>query len=75
MRELNADEKFNFITTAKFESTDEDVLADLDCDLAKEDGFFKKLFGGKKNEKEFKKEKKKKGGIFSFLKGKDKDDD
>jgi len=74
MQELNRDEDFNSITQAKFETPDDEVLNDLDCELSKEDGFFKKLFGGEKDKKEFKKEKKKKGGIFSFLKGK-KDED
>lgn len=74
MQELNRDEDFNSITQAKFETPDNEVLNDLDCELSKEDGFFKKLFGGEKDKKEFKKEKKKKGGIFSFLKGK-KDED
>lgn len=74
MQELHRDEDFNSITQAKFETPDNEVLNDLDCELSKEDGFFKKLFGGEKDKKEFKKEKKKKGGIFSFLKGK-KDED
>ena len=75
MQELNRDEDFNSITQAKFETPDDEVLNDLDCELSKEDGFFKKLFGGEKDKKEFKKEKKKKGGIFSFLKGKKDEDD
>ena len=75
MQELNRDEDFSSITQAKFETPDNKVLNDLDCELSKEDGFFKKLFGGEKDKKEFKKEKKKKGGIFSFLKGKKDEDD
>ena len=75
MQELNRDEDFSSITQAKFETPDNEVLNDLDCELSKEDGFFKKLFGGEKDKKEFKKEKKKKGGIFSFLKGKKDEDD
>lgn len=75
MQELHRDEDFNSITQAKFETPDNEVLNDLDCELSKEDGFFKKLFGGEKDKKEFKKEKKKKGGIFSFLKGKKDEDD
>ena len=75
VQELNRDEDFNSITQAKFETPDNEVLNDLDCELSKEDGFFKKLFGGEKDKKEFKKEKKKKGGIFSFLKGKKDEDD
>lgn len=70
MQKLNADDEFHNITKASFEKTDREVLSDLDCERTKEDGFFKKLFGGNKDEKEFQKEKKKKGGIFSFLKGK-----
>ena len=70
MQKLNTDDEFNKITNAHFEKPESKVVSDLDCERTKEDGFFKKLFGGNKDEKEFKKEKKKKGGIFSFLKGK-----
>ncbi|WP_255553991.1 transglycosylase domain-containing protein [Mesonia aestuariivivens] len=70
MQALNKDEKFNAITRAKFEKTNPRIIKDLDCELTKENGFFKKLFGSDKNEKQFKKAKKKKGGIFSFLKRK-----
>ena len=74
MKNLNADDKFNSITNAKFEKPDEDVIEDLSCEPTKEDGFLKKLFKGNKDEKKFKKEKKK-GGIFSFLKGKKENED
>ncbi len=66
MQKLNADEDFNKITNAHFERPDSEVLSDLDCERAKEDGFFKKLFGGNKDEKEFKKRKRKKV-VFSLF--------
>ncbi|SHI50076.1 penicillin-binding protein 1A [Mesonia phycicola] len=74
MKNINADDKFNNITTAKFETPDDEVMEDLACEPIKEDGFLKKLFKGNKDEKTFKKEKKK-GGIFSFLKGKKENED
>jgi penicillin-binding protein 1A len=72
MQKLNADRDFQDITSADFETPEDQVLEDLDCEISKEDGFFKKLFNNKEEKKQFKKEKKKKkkGGIFSFLKGK-----
>ncbi|MBJ7879429.1 transglycosylase domain-containing protein [Gelidibacter salicanalis] len=76
LQKLNADSNYNSITKASFESPSEAVLSSLNCDPTKTDGFFKRLFGGNKDERQFKKkeEKKKKGGgIFGWLKKKDKD--
>ncbi len=73
MQKMNANKNFNSITQAKFDEPSDDILKMLDCDTAKKDGFFKRLFGGKeKKEKKFEEEEKD-GGFFSFLKGK-KDD-
>ena len=73
LQKLNANPKYNIITNASFETPSEAVLNSLDCDPTKEDGFFKRLFGSKKEERTFeKKEKKKGGGIFGWMKKKDK---
>jgi penicillin-binding protein 1A len=69
MQKMNADEKFNTITNSKFKEPSSEVLESLACEPAKRDGFFKRLFGDKKKEKQFK--EKKKEGIFSFLKKKE----
>ncbi|MEO8773962.1 MAG: transglycosylase domain-containing protein [Gelidibacter sp.] len=75
IQKLNADSKFNSITSASFENPSEAVLNALDCDPTKADGFFKRLFGNNKDERKFeKKEKKKGGGIFGWLKKKGKDE-
>ncbi|WP_166965718.1 transglycosylase domain-containing protein [Yeosuana marina] len=70
LKELNKDPKYNAITKATFEKPSTDVIDDLDCELTKKDGFFKRLFSTDSNKKTFKKKKKK--GFFSWLKG-DKD--
>lgn len=76
IQKLNADPNYNKITKASFETPSETVLNSLDCEPTKTDGFFKRLFGNKKDERQFeKKEKKKKGGgIFGWLKKKDKEE-
>jgi len=72
LQKLNADSKYNSITKAPFEIPSETVLNALDCEPTKTDGFFKRLFGSNKDERKFeKKEKKKGGGIFGWLKKKD----
>lgn len=72
IQKLNADSKYNSITKAPFEIPSETVLNALDCEPTKADGFFKRLFGSNKDERKFeKKEKKKGGGIFGWLKKKD----
>ena len=73
LQKMNADERFNAITQARFEEPSTEVKEAIACEISEKDGFFKRLFGGKeKEEKKFKKKKKK--GFFSFLKG-DKDED
>ena len=73
LQKLNRDSKYNAITKAQFEYPTEEVLMSLDCELTKTDGFFKRLFGSKKDTIQFKEEPKK--GIFSWLKNKKKDKD
>lgn len=76
IQKLNADSKYNSLTKASFETPSETVLNSLDCEPTKTDGFFKRLFGSNKDERKFeKKEKKKGGGIFGWLKKKDKEED
>lgn len=76
LKQMNADSKFNAITKAKFELPSDDVIAALDCEQEKRDGFLKRLFTKDKKEREFETDtkdiKEKKKGIFSFLKKKDK---
>lgn len=72
IQKLNADPNYINLTKASFESPSEAVLNSLACEPSKTDGFFKRLFGNKKDERQFeKKEKKKGGGIFGWLKKKD----
>lgn len=68
LQKLNNDSNYTFITQAQFEVPSEDVLQSLECEPTKTDGFFKRLFSSDKNAKTF--EKKKKKGIFSWLKKK-----
>ena len=75
IQKLNADSNYNKITKASFETPSETVLNSLDCEPTSTDGFFKRLFGNNKDERKFeKKEKKKGGGIFGWLKKKDKEE-
>ena len=71
-QKIDADNKYNSIANAQFEKPSVHVIEMLDCEDSKEDGFFKRLFGGNEDEKELEKKKKKKG-IFGWLK-KDKED-
>lgn len=54
-QKLNADRSFDHITKAKFKTPSAAVLAKLDCDPVKRDGFFKRLFKNpnKKKTKDF----------------------
>ncbi|RZT00258.1 transglycosylase domain-containing protein [Aquimarina brevivitae] len=52
-QQLNKDNYFDKITKAKFIPPTPEVLADLDCEPEKRDGFLKRLFGKKKKEKKF----------------------
>ncbi|MGC1471755.1 MAG: penicillin-binding transpeptidase domain-containing protein [Psychroserpens sp.] len=74
LKQLNADQNFNDITQAKFETPSDAVKAALDCDAEKRDGFLKRLFKKDQKAREFdtiSEEKKKKKGFFNFLKKKD----
>lgn len=52
-QKLNKDKRFDKITNAKFETTTEDVLEDLNCEPTKRDGFIKRLFKKKNKKKKF----------------------
>lgn len=75
LKQLNVDSKFNSITQAKFEVPSDDIIASLDCEPEKRDGFLKRMFTKDKKEREFatEPEEKKKKSIFSFLKKKEKE--
>ena len=56
-QEMNKDDYFDPITKSKFKAPDAKVVKDLNCEPEKRDGFFKRLFGKKKKEKKFSKNK------------------
>ncbi|MGO3690622.1 MAG: transglycosylase domain-containing protein [Psychroflexus halocasei] len=69
--EMINNSEYNAMTRAKFKGLDQSILKSLACEDTKRDGFFKRLFSNKKDEKEFeskreeeKKKKKKFLGIF-----------
>jgi penicillin-binding protein 1A len=76
LKQLNTDSKFNNVTRAKFETPSDAVIASLDCEPEKRDGFLKRLFTKDRKEREFDSESrektKPKKGIFSFLNKKEK---
>lgn len=69
---LNSDSQYNEITRAKFEKTPEHLIGQTQCDDIRRDGFFKRLFTNPDKPKEHKEEKKRKG-IFSIFRKKNKD--
>lgn len=77
LQKLNADPHYNNLTKASFENPAATVLNSLNCEPTKSDGFFKRLFGGNKDERQFEKKQKKQkegGGIFGWLKKKNKNE-
>lgn len=76
LKRLNTNSKYDAITKAKFETPSAQVIAALDCEPEKRDGFLKRLFTKDKKEREFdtnsQDKKNTKKGIFSFLKKKEK---
>ena len=74
LERLNQDSDYNAITKAEFEKPSEAILAALDCESEKRDGFLKRLFSKDKTERTFETDEdddgKKKKGIFGFLKNK-----
>ena len=78
LKQMNQDQQFNGITKARFDKPSEAVLKALDCESEKRDGFLKRLFQKDRKKRDFETvsedQKKKKKGIFSFLKKKNKKD-
>jgi penicillin-binding protein 1A len=77
LKQMNQDQQFNSITQAKFEAPSDAVRNALACEAEKRDGFLKRLFKKDQKEREFEvdsedSKKKKKKGLFGFLKKKDK---
>ncbi len=68
---LNANSKYNEITNSRFEKIPEHLIEQTLCEDTKRDGFFKRLFTNPDKPK-VEKEEKKKGGIFSIFKKKNK---
>jgi penicillin-binding protein 1A len=68
---LNADAAYNEYTNARFDNIPAPLSDQINCEDTKRDGFFKRLFTSPDKTKEHK-EKKKKGGLFSIFKKKDK---
>lgn len=54
-QKLNLDSNYNSITKSNFENPSPDVIDALNCEDEKRDGFLKRLFGKKKNERKFNK--------------------
>ncbi|TVZ28417.1 penicillin-binding protein 1A [Gillisia sp. Hel_I_86] len=74
LQKINADPDFTDISNAKFGNPSEEVVSLMDCEPSKEDGFFDKLFGKSKKNKDRKKDEKKKKGFLNKLFGKNKKD-
>ncbi|RIA10376.1 penicillin-binding protein 1A [Flavobacteriaceae bacterium MAR_2010_72] len=70
LQRLNNDPKFRTLTHVPFEAPSEEVLNMLDCEPTKEESFFERLFRTDPDKKEFKKKRK---GIFDWLKKKNED--
>ena len=71
LKQMNADQQFNTITKAQFETPSYAVINALACESEKRDGFLKRLFKKDQKEREFDTasgEKEKKKGVFGFLK-------
>jgi penicillin-binding protein 1A len=69
---LNADSNYNAITKTRFERVPEHLTDQILCEPITRDGFFRRLFTNPDKPKEYKEEKKK-GGIFSIFRRKNKD--
>ena len=54
-KKLNTDSNYNTITKSNFEKPSNEVVEALNCEEDKRDGFLKRLFNKKKNEKQFNK--------------------
>lgn len=66
---LNRDTNYNIITKAKFEPVPQHLDEQINCEDTRRDSFFKRLFTNPDRPKEYKEEKKRKG-IFSIFRRK-----
>lgn len=69
---LNRDSNYNVITKAKFEPVPQHLDEQINCEDTRRDSFFKRLFTNPDRQKEYKEEKKRKG-IFSIFRRKNRD--
>ncbi len=69
-QKLNAEAAYDIYTQANFETPPAVLREEMNCEDTKRDGFFKRLFTNPEKKKEDK--EKKKGGLFSIFKKKDK---
>jgi penicillin-binding protein 1A len=74
LQKINEDDRFSAISNAKFGNPSAQVIALMDCEASKEDGFFDKLFGKSDKKRDRKKDDKQKKGLFNKLFGKKKKD-
>ena len=72
LQKLNGDTSFSSISNARFDNPSANVVALMDCEPSKEDGFLEKLFGKSDKKKNRKGDNKKKKGFFNKLFGKKK---
>lgn len=72
LQQLNEDPDFNAITNAKFGYPSSNVVALMNCEESKKDGFFDKLFGKSDKKKNRQRDNNKKKGFFNKLFGKKK---
>ena len=70
LQKLNRDEGFNEITQARFKATSPEVLAMMDCEESKRDGFFERLLTNPEKKKGKYRNGKKEKGFFKRLFGK-----
>ena len=69
---LNRDSNYNEITRARFERVPQHLAEQINCEDTQRDGFLKRLFTNPDRPKEYKEEKKRKG-IFSIFRRKNRD--
>lgn len=69
MQKLNSDARFDQITTTSFKNPSDEVIALMDCDGVKRDGFFKRLFSNPDKESKSNETGEKKKGFFKRIFG------
>lgn len=69
LQKLNSYPEYNEITKASFNAPSMEVVNLMNCEPQKRDGFFKRIFGSKKNDRREENDEKKKKGFFKRLFG------